>query len=190
MTNETQVDQRNDTNTESMTAAHQVTQEFIDQITYYVQSGRNALQIDTNEVTRAEEGIKKHVAEAKNMGFLTWDCHNGFSDMPECKNPLQAVTRIAQGLSGNHICVMRNFHIFLRDPQCAQAWQLCVDRAAFSNADYRRPVIIIGTNIEMPSMLSGTTTVVDFPLPGETELNAVFDYIQDCARKGAAEQGL
>ena len=223
-----------------------VQQDFVDSIGYYIQSGRQALHVDTSEITRAEQGIKQaaeeiskpraarithleervaqlgqQITQLRNDGrekavspliklqerlqgrldsqraeeeanrpdntqameFVTWDINNGFSDAPQIKNPIQALGRVAEGMEGHVVCVFRNFHIFLRDPAVAQEWQLLVDRGMLSNSEYMRPVVIVGTNVEMPKMLQATTTVVDFPLPSEEELANVFDYVQAGARQ-------
>ena len=223
-----------------------VQQDFVDAIAYYIQSGRQALFVDTSEITRAEQGvnqaaedisltraarveklqkrlneleeraekfrsegraraaagvvelqsrIQQHLstlqaAEGSGtpennqpMGFVTCDINNGFTDAPQITNPIKALQRVAEGMEGNVACVFRNFHIFLRDPAVAQEWQLLVDRGMLSNSDYMRPIIIVGTNVEMPKMLQATTTVVDFPLPSEDELANVFDYVQAGVRQ-------
>lgn len=223
-----------------------VQQDFVDAIAYYIQSGRQALFVDTSEITRAEQGvnqaaedisltraarieklqkrlneleeraekfrsegreraaagvvtlqdrIQQHLSTLQAaedsstpennqpMGFVTWDINNGFTDAPQITNPIKALQRVAEGMEGNVACVFRNFHIFLRDPAVAQEWQLLVDRGMLSNSDYMRPVIIVGTNVEMPKMLQATTTVVDFPLPSEDELANVFDYVQSGVRQ-------
>ena len=223
-----------------------VQQDFVDAIAYYIQSGRQALFVDTSEITRAEQGvnqaaedisltraarveklqkrlneleeraekfrsegraraaagvvelqsrIQQHLSPLQAaedsgtpennqpMGFVTWDINNGFTDAPQITNPIKALQRVAEGMEGNVACVFRNFHIFLRDPAVAQEWQLLVDRGMLSNSDYMRPIIIVGTNVEMPKMLQATTTVVDFPLPSEDELANVFDYVQAGVRQ-------
>lgn len=223
-----------------------VQQDFVDAIAYYIQSGRQALFVDTSEITRAEQGvnqaaedisltraarveklqkrlneleeraekfrsegraraaagvvelqsrIQQHLSTLQAaedsgtpennqpMGFVTWDINNGFTDAPQITNPIKALQRVAEGMEGNVACVFRNFHIFLRDPAVAQEWQLLVDRGMLSNSDYMRPIIIVGTNVEMPKMLQATTTVVDFPLPSEDELANVFDYVQAGVRQ-------
>ena len=40
-----------------------VQQDFVDSIGYYIQSGRQALHVDTSEITRAEQGIKQAAEE-------------------------------------------------------------------------------------------------------------------------------
>ena len=223
-----------------------VQQDFVDAIAYYIQSGRQALFVDTSEITRAEQGvnqaaedisltraarveklqkrlneleeraekfrsegraraaagvvelqsrIQQHLSTLQAaedsgtpennqpMGFVTWDINNGFTDAPQITNPIKALQRVAEGMEGNVACVFRNFHIFLIDPAVAQEWQLLVDRGMLSNSDYMRPIIIVGTNVEMPKMLQATTTVVDFPLPSEDELANVFDYVQAGVRQ-------
>ena len=40
-----------------------VQQDFVDSVGYYIQSGRQALHVDTSEITRAEQGIKQAAEE-------------------------------------------------------------------------------------------------------------------------------
>jgi hypothetical protein len=161
-----------------------MSREFTDKLVGYINAGFQACQVDTPEITRAENAVRD-AAERVGMAVYTWDIANGFADEPptEKKNPTQALDRVASSVEGNGVYIFRNFHVFLRDPGIAQKWQLLVEQNMLNNAQYRRPVIIVGTNIEMPKMLKATTTALDFTLPNREELETCFDFIQ----KGALE---
>jgi len=156
-----------------------MSRQFTDKLVGYINSGFQACQVDTPEITRAENAIRD-AAERVGMQVFTWDIANGFADEPptEKKNPTQALDRVASSVEGNGVYIFRNFHVFLRDPSIAQKWQLLVEQNMLNNAQYRRPVIIVGTNIEMPKMLKATTTALEFSLPTREELESCFDFIQ------------
>jgi hypothetical protein len=155
---------------------------FEDTLIGYVQAGFQALECDTPEITRAENSIRR-VAEQLGMNVYTWDVANGCNDDPptEKKSPQQALDRVSSSVQGDGIFIFRNFHIFLRDPTVAQKWQLLVEQNMLSNAEHRCPVIILGTNVEMPKMLAATTTKIDFKLPTRDELETCFDFIHENA---------
>ncbi len=159
-----------------------MSREFTNKLVGYINSGFQAVQVDTPEITRAENAVRD-AAERVGMPVFTWDIANGFNDEPpnEKKNPAQALDRVASSVEGNGVYIFRNFHVFLRDPIIAQKWQLLVEQNLLNNAQYRRPVVILGTNVEMPKMLKATTTAIDFSLPTRDELEQCFNFIQQGA---------
>ena len=159
-----------------------MSREFTNKLVGYINSGFQAIQVDTPEITRAENAVRD-AADRVGMSVFTWDIANGFADDPggDHKNPAQALDRVASTVEGNGVYIFRNFHVFLRDPVIAQKWQLLVEQNMLNNASYTRPIIILGTNVEMPKMLKATTTTIEFALPTRDELSGCFDFIQQGA---------
>jgi hypothetical protein len=101
-----------------------MSREFTDKLVGYINAGFQACQVDTPEITRAENAVRD-AAERVGMAVYTWDIANGFADEPptEKKNPTQALDRVASSVEGNGVYIFRNFHVFLRDPGIAQKCQ-------------------------------------------------------------------
>ncbi len=130
------------------------------------------LYIATTEEARLESSITQCAQNLANRAVYIWDFVDGYQGNPNAagkgkRNPLQALEFVEQlNPSAPAIIILRDFQRFLAD--------VAISRKLRNLAKLlqSRPqnLVITAAELEIPTELSETITVVDFPLPDTTEI--------------------
>lgn len=156
---------------------------FQERVESYVESGFQTIYIPTAERSRCEDELAV-VAKKLDMQFITWDGVTGFSTDQTCKDPIEALLTMDEDdnplwKDKDIIFVMRNMHYFLEDPAVRQAFQNLYYARKLSNKFYKRPLFIVANAMQIQIEVAPCITVLEFTLPDETQLIAVFNEVVD-----------
>jgi SpoVK/Ycf46/Vps4 family AAA+-type ATPase len=130
------------------------------------------IYVPTMEEERLEETVSQVAKQQGNRPIYIWDFVDGYqgnhNDRGYAKrNPLQAlefIDKIAPDLSG--IFILRDFHRFLEDISVARMLRN-LNRKLKSQP---KNIVIVSPQLTVPSDLSETLVVLEFPLPSATEI--------------------
>ena len=152
-------------------------------ITNYIRAGYPGLFIVSHEEARIEAEIKA-AASALKYGLFAWSVTAGLLDVNTgadkgAQDPLEAVQAIA-GLPEACIILLRDFHVFLADPNPILVRAL---KEALAEAKTRgKCVAITGCRLTLPPELEREITALEFTLPDKQQLGVVLDSISQSAK--------
>ncbi len=132
------------------------------------------IYIPTQEEERVEGAIAQSGKQQGNRAVYTWDFVDGYHGNPNDegfgkRNPLQALEFIEKLPPGAPaIFVLRDFHRFLEDVSVARKLR----NLARSLKSQPKNIVIVSPQIAIPEDLSEVLTVVEFPLPQGSEIQA------------------
>jgi AAA+ superfamily predicted ATPase len=132
------------------------------------------IYIPTQEEERVEGAIAQSGKRQGNRAIYTWDFVDGYHGNPNDegfgkRNPLQALEFIEKLPAGAPaIFVLRDFHRFLEDVSVARKLR----NLARSLKSQPKNIVIVSPQIAIPEDLSEVLTVVEFPLPQASEIQA------------------
>ncbi len=132
------------------------------------------IYIPTQEEERVEGAIAQSGKQQGNRAVYTWDFVDGYHGNPNDegfgkRNPLQALEFIEKLPAGAPaIFVLRDFHRFLEDVSVARKLR----NLARSLKSQPKNIVILSPQIAIPEDLSEVLTVVEFPLPQGSEIQA------------------
>ncbi|GAB4336018.1 MAG: AAA family ATPase [Leptolyngbyaceae cyanobacterium] len=132
------------------------------------------IYIPTQEEERVEGAIAQSGKQQGNRAIYTWDFVDGYHGNPNDegfgkRNPLQALEFIEKLPAGAPaIFVLRDFHRFLEDVSVARKLR----NLARSLKSQPKNIVIVSPQIAIPEDLSEVLTVVEFPLPQGSEIQA------------------
>lgn len=130
------------------------------------------IYIPTQEEERVEGAIAQSGKQQGNRAVYTWDFVDGYHGNPNDegfgkRNPLQALEFIEKLPPGAPaIFVLRDFHRFLEDVSVARKLR----NLARSLKSQPKNIVIVSPQIAIPEDLSEVLTVIEFPLPRESEI--------------------
>ncbi len=130
------------------------------------------IYISTTEEERVESTIVQVAQRVGNRPVYTWDFVDGYQGNPNDngygkRNPLQAlefVDKLSPGSSG--IFILRDFHRFLDDVSVARKLRNLSRKLKSEPKNF----VIISPQITIPSDLSESIVVLEFPLPTASEI--------------------
>lgn len=130
------------------------------------------IYIPTPEEERVEAAITQSAKRVGSRTAYVWDFVDGYQEHPNYtgfarRNPLQALELAEKLPSGTGaVLVLRDFHRFLEDISVARKLR------NLSRSLKSRPInlVMISPELAIPSELSETITVVEFPLPTPAEI--------------------
>ena len=134
---------------------------------------RHALiYVPTREEERVEAAIAYSAKRQGDRGVYIWDFVDGYQGNPNDagfgkRNPLQAlefVEKLSASVSG--IFVLRDFHRFLEDVAIARKLR----NLARLLKSQPKTIVIVSPQLTIPDDLGEVMTVLEFPLPGITEI--------------------
>ena len=147
-------------------------------IIHYLRAGYPGLYLVSPEEQRMEAELK---AIAKEIGFhlYCWSATTGIVDtekgrVQEAVEPVEALLA-AQELPTESILLLRDFHVFLDDPNPVLLRQF--KDLLHVGKTKSKSLIILGCRLCLPPELERELTVVDFALPGKAQLTVVLDGI-------------
>lgn len=162
------------------------------QLTNYIRAGYSGLYIVSFEEARVEAEIRA-VATDRDFRFLIWSVSGGTIDATDANNPEKvnptppfedgcdpmAMLATFAVLPEKSILVLRDFHMFLADPNPVLFRKL-KDALAIGKAS-NRVLVIVGCQLKLPPELEKEITVIDFKLPDRDQLRTVLQAIAKSA---------
>ncbi len=154
----------------------------------HIRAGYQILYVPTSEEARVEKEIAG-LAKALGYAFVTWDAFSGMiSDDPKLKasdgeskrDPMLALSWLNDKNFplDKVILVFRDLDDYFVNPLVRRALRSAIEGGTLVNREVKRPLIITSPSLDLHPKLKSGITVLDFNLPGETELGEVFDYLQ------------
>ena len=149
----------------------------------YVKSGHAGIYLISPEETRVEAEIKS-VARSAGHSLYAWSVTDGLVNTADgsvrpANEPMEAIAAVS-GLGENCIVLLRDFHLFLEDanPVLIRALKDELARAKTQG----RTLIVVGCRQTLPPELEREFVVLDFALPGKSELEQVVEGICESAK--------
>ncbi|MFM6456498.1 MAG: AAA family ATPase, partial [Planktothrix sp.] len=146
---------------------------FNEELKLLLRSRYAIIYIPTLEEERVETAIKVAAKEQGNRAVYVWDFVDGYqegnpNDVGAGKrNPLQAlefIEKLPEAMPS--VFILRDFHRFLEDISISRKLR----NLARSLKSQPKNLMIISPQISIPSDLSEVLTVLEFPLPDQTEI--------------------
>jgi len=157
-------------------------------ITNHIRAGYPGLYLVSPEEQRVEAEMHQ-IAQDLQYGLVFWSAVDGLVDTSKksttpANDPLEALIAI-QELREKTIVLLRDFHLFLADPNPILIRQLkdVLQAAKTKN----KTLIILGCRLCLPPELEREITVIEFALPGKQQLNQVLDGIIESAELKGVE---
>jgi ATP-dependent 26S proteasome regulatory subunit len=148
----------------------------------YIRAGYPGLYLVSHEEQRIDSETVT-IAQELNYSLHFWSVVYGLVDSKTgqsrpANDPLEALVAI-QDIKEKSIILLRDFHLFLQDPNPILIRQLkdILQRAKTQN----KTLIILGCRLCLPPELERELTVVEFALPGKEELRTVLGGIMESA---------
>ncbi len=151
-------------------------------IIHYLQAGYSGLYLVSSEQQRVEAEIKS-IAGYLSYHLRFWSVVDGLVDgenghQTPANDPLEALNAL-EALPEKTLILLRDFHLFLQDPNPVLLGKF---KDVLQTAKTKqKPVVILGCRLILPPELEREITVVEFALPGATEIRAVLGGIMDSA---------
>jgi len=148
----------------------------------YIRAGYPGLYLVSHEEQRVAVEMTRIAQELK-YNLVFWSVVDGLVDVEKGTNnsandPLEALIAI-RDLKENTLILLRDFHLFLQDPNPILIRQLKdVLQIAKTKS---KTLIILGCRMILPPELERELTVIEFAPPGKEELRAVLGGIMESA---------
>ena len=156
--------------------------ELTHSIVRYLRAGYPGLYLVSAEEQRVEAEMKT-VAQQLDYDLHFWSVVDGLVDanaksVKPANDPLEALQAV-ESLPEKSLVVLRDFHLFLVDPNPFLLRKL--KDALLVGKTKQKALIILGCRLCLPPELERELTVVEFKLPGKTELRGVLGCIMESA---------
>lgn len=141
---------------------------FLKKLKNFYKAGYPVLLIQTHEEKRLEENILITFPEKK---VITWNMIDGLynlredEEMEEIKDVVDAVLK-TENLPGESIYIIKDLYFFLEDPVVIRAIKIASEQAKKKGTT----ILIPSPTIKIPTDLEKEITVLEMPLPTETEI--------------------
>ena len=148
----------------------------------YIKAGYAGLYLVSPEEQRVESELQV-VAQEVGFQLYAWSTTDGLvniqsGSMRPCGDPMEVLLAFLE-LPEKSIVVLRDFHLFLTDPNPVLVRQL--KNALLEAKSRNKPIVILGCRLCLPPELERELTVIDFDLPGKQELGRVLDGVMESA---------
>ena len=145
---------------------------FNNELTLLLKARYPVIFINTIEEDRVEYVIRKHIKTSLNRTIYSWDFVDGYTNNPNNegfakRNPLQALELVERLTAETPaIFLLKDFNRFLTDISISRKLKN-IGRILKLQP---KTIIIIGSDFSIPSELQDLITLIQFQLPGETEI--------------------
>lgn len=146
---------------------------FNDELALFLKARYPIIYINTIEEDRVEYVIRKNVKTNLNRSIYSWDFVDGYTNNPNNegfakRNPLQALELVERlNAETPALFLLKDFNRFLTD--------LSISRKLRNTSRILKlqpkTIIIIGSDLTIPTELQDLITVIEFQLPLEDEIN-------------------
>ncbi len=141
---------------------------FLEKLKNFYKAGYPVLLIQTHEEKRLEENILITFPQKK---VITWNMIDGLynltenEEIEEIKDVVDAILK-TENLPGESIYIIKDLHFFLEDPVVIRAIKIASEEAKKKGTT----ILIPSPTIRIPIELEKEITVIEMPLPTETEI--------------------
>jgi AAA+ superfamily predicted ATPase len=145
----------------------------------YVKAGFPGLYIVSPEEQRVEL-VMMEVAKETKFKLFWWSVTDGIlnsegkEEVPESGDPFTMLDHL-EGLGENVIILLRDFHLFLAEPNPILFRKLRDNLSSAKTAN--RVIVIIGCSLKLPAELEKEITVVEYGLPDREQLRHVLEEV-------------
>ncbi len=145
---------------------------FSEEFELLLRSRDALIYIPTREEERVEAAIAQSAQRQGNRAVYIWDFVDGYQGNPNDagfgrRNPLQALEFLEKiPASAAAIFILRDFHRFLEDISVSRKLR----NLARVLKSQPKNIVIVAPHIAIPEDLSEVFSVLEFPLPNETEI--------------------
>ena len=146
---------------------------FNDELALFLKARYPIIYINTIEEDRVEYVIRKNVKTNLNRSIYSWDFVDGYTNNPNNegfakRNPLQALELVERlNAETPALFLLKDFNRFLTDLSISRKLRN-ISRILKLQP---KTIIIIGSDLTIPTELQDLVTVVQFKLPLEDEIN-------------------
>jgi len=146
---------------------------FTDELTLLLKARYPIIYINTIEEDRVEFVIRKHLKSKLNRSIYSWDFVDGYTNNPNNegfakRNPLQALELIERLTSETPaVFLLKDFNRFLSDISISRKLRN-ISRILKLQP---KTIIILSSELNIPTELQDLVTVLQFELPLENEIN-------------------
>jgi SpoVK/Ycf46/Vps4 family AAA+-type ATPase len=146
---------------------------FNDELTLFLKARYPIIYINTIEEDRVEYIIRKNVKTNLNRSIYSWDFVDGYTNNPNNegfakRNPLQALELVERlNPETPALFLLKDFNRFLTDLSISRKLRN-ISRILKLQP---KTIIIIGSELNIPSELQDLITVLQFQLPVDDEIN-------------------
>lgn len=151
-------------------------------LVHYLQAGYAGLYLVSPEEQRVEAEIKT-AAQSANFQLHVWSASDGLLDtekksLKDCNDPMEVLVAV-DGLPEKSVLVLKDFHMFLQDPNPVLIRKL-KDVLLLAKTK-SKTLIVLGCRFIVPPELEREFTVMEFDLPSKDQLNHVLTGIVESA---------
>jgi ATP-dependent 26S proteasome regulatory subunit len=145
---------------------------FSDEFELLLRARYPLIYIPTREEERVENTIAEIAKKQGNRGIYIWDFVDGYTGNPNDtgfgkRNPLQALELVEKlPATAPAIFILRDFHRFLEDVAISRKLR----NLAKLLKSQPKNLVLISSDVAIPSELSEVLTVLEFPLPNQAEI--------------------
>ena len=145
------------------------------ELEYLIQARYGLIYVVSAEEERVEKAIKE-IGGRRQRKVLAWSITGGFesldggSSYSDVRDPLRALDFITK-FEDDVICVLRDFHPFMKDPSVVRKVRDCA--RLFKESDYNQHLILLAATFSAPLEVEKELAVVDFDLPERDELEEI-----------------
>lgn len=145
---------------------------FSDEFELMLRARYPLIYISTREEERVEAAIAQSAKQQGNRGVYIWDFVEGYQGNPNDagfgrRNPLQALELVEKlPASAPAIFILRDYHRFLEDVSVSRKLKN-LSRLLKSQP---KNIVLLSPQLTVPDELSEVLTVLEFPLPGQAEI--------------------
>jgi len=146
---------------------------FNDELALFLKARYPIIYINTVEEDRVEYVIRKNVKTNLNRSIYSWDFVDGYTNNPNNegfakRNPLQALELVERlNAETPAVFLLKDFNRFLTDLSISRKLRN-ISRILKLQP---KTIIIIGSELNIPTELQDLITVLQFQLPSESEIN-------------------
>jgi len=150
------------------------------EITALLRARNTLLWVTSTEETRVRSALVDASAAAS-YELRTWDVDRGFCDasgkvIEPAGDPVRALDYILNTKT-RAVYVLLDFHAWVRDPFVVRKVKNLARALESVPRAEGRALVVLSYSAEVPPELTGSATLVDFPLPDRTEIGAALDEI-------------
>lgn len=145
------------------------------EIEFLIQARYVLLYVVSPEEARVEKALLD-IATKRNRKVLAWSITQGFesldggSSYSDIRDPLRALDFVTK-FEDNLICVLRDFHPFMKDPSVVRKLRDCARNLKESR--YNIHLVLLSATYAAPIEIEKELAVVDFDLPERDELEKI-----------------
>jgi len=148
--------------------------QFIQKLNTFIEAGFPLIYVYCIDEERLEYVLRRYSNESLNGTLYSWDFESGYNINPNKtnwarQNPLRALEFIdSQTNVGSTIFILKDFHKFMKDVSISRK----LKNLSRSISLQGKTIIIVSSEMSIPSELRNFVAFLEFPLPTREELKS------------------